>query len=499
MMDFTEINTSENFVASHFTSPVFSSALPPFVSPPLMPHNIFPDPSETIKNKLLSSLEMSEESIDSGLENPQYDVADIFRLYWKDFQITNPVTERQFKVVYDILNCRTGAFGYCVSACDVCGHREIFPNSCRNSHCPGCQGRKRDEWVQARLDDLLPVPYYHAVFTLPNKIFPLCLYNQQIIYDLLFRSAAETLQEFGYDTKWLGGQTGFFMVLHTWGQLLSVHPHVHCVIPAGAYNKDTCEWVHPKYEKNNFLFPVHALSKVFRGKFIHGLKQAFRANTLKFPGDLKSLQNPGNFESYLNDLVSTNWVVYSKAPFSGPEDVVRYVGRYTHRVAISNSRIISIDNGIIRFTFKNYKKTGKVENYSDLWEETELPADEFIRRFLYHVLPLSYNRIRYYGFMSTNNNALFQEIWEYLVMEEEAGFPKVTTETYTGIDCPKCENGVLVPLVIVDGSGKILKGSFTELSQFCEERKKLLKFAEEAYANMKKPESPELVEAWDTS
>ena len=499
MMNFTEINTSENFVGDLFASPEFASVRPFFVPPSLMPHNIFPDPSETIKDKLLLSRKISEESIDSDLENPQYDIADIFRLYWKDFQSTNPVTERQYKVIYDILNCRTGSFGYCISACDACVHTTIFPNSCRNSHCPGCQGRKRNQWVEARLDDLLPVPYYHSVFTLPNKIFPLCLYNQKIVYDLLFHSTAETLQEFGYDTKWLGGKTGFFMVLHTWGQMLPVHPHVHCVIPAGAYNKDTGEWVHPKYEKNNFLFPVYALSKVFRGKFIHGLKQAFRDNTLKFPGDLNSLQQSDNFEAYLNDLVSTNWVVYSKAPFSGPEDVVRYVGRYTHRVAISNSRIISIDNGIIRFTFKNYKKIDKVANYSDLWEETELPADEFIRRFLYHVLPLGFNRIRYYGFMSNSNNALFQEIWECLVMEEEAGLPEVTTEAYAGIPCSKCENGVLVPLVIVDGSGKILKGSFTELSEFSKKRKKLFEIAEEAHTNIKKLVSPELVEARDTS
>ncbi len=182
-------------------------------------------------------------------------VADILRLYFDDYRKNNAVTPRQYKVVYDILNCRTGSFGYSISACDNCGHTEVFLNSCRNSHCPNCQGKKRIEWVDSRLNDLLPVPYYHGVFTLPNGIFPFCLYNQQVVYDLLMSSAAKTVEAFGYDSKWLGGKTGFFMVLHTWGQQLCVHPHVHCVIPAIGYNKDSCELVRSKYEKNDFLFP----------------------------------------------------------------------------------------------------------------------------------------------------------------------------------------------------------------------------------------------------
>ena len=485
-------NSADAGLCSHLFSkePIPNDLFSPaIVSPPLQPINLFPDPAQVIIDSMklskvyvtvgteeaaasIKALDIPE--YDNSRENrPVHDIADIFRLYWNDYQHSNSVTARQYKVVYDILNCRTGSFGYSINACNTCGHTEIFPNSCRNSHCPKCQGNKRMEWVDARIKDLLPVPYYHSVFTLPNSIFPLCLYNQQIIYDLLIHSAAETLQQFGLGPKWLGGKTGIIMVLHTWGQQLPVHPHVHCMIPGGAYDEKKCEWVWPKYEKNNFLFPVHALSKVFRGKFIHGLKGAFYKGELDFPGDLEPLQNQSRFEAWLNDMVSTNWVVYSKAPFGGSEDVVRYVGRYTHRVAISSSRIISIDNGIIRFTFKNYKKINKVDNYSDIWEETELTADEFIRRFLYHVLPLNFHRIRYFGFLGTCKKALRQEIWEYLVFEEETGLPEIKTEPYAGMPCSKCDNGILVPIVIVDGNGNILNGSFSELSAFTKERKQL--------------------------
>jgi hypothetical protein len=438
------------------------------VPPPLMPFNIFPDPAADMLNRMKSAASESC-ACESDAHVPDshgYKVADIFRLYWKDYQAGSPVTERQSKAVYDILNCRTGAFGYSISACDNCGHTETFPNSCRNSHCPECQGLNRNEWVNARLDDLLPVPYHHAVFTLPDKIFPFCLYNQKTVYDLLFASAAETLKEFGYDTKWLGGKTGFFMVLHTWGQLLTAHPHVHCVIPAGAYNEEISEWVHPVYEKNCFLFPVRALSKVFRGKFIHGLKAVFDKGALEFPGELAPLECKGRFEAYLDNLVSTDWVVYSKAPFSGAEAAVRYVGRYTFRVAVSSARIVTIDNGVIRFKFKNYKKLKDALNYKDIWEVAELPADVFIRRFLYHILPKSYHRIRHYGFLGGGSKALRQEIWEYLVFEEEAGVLEIKTESYAGTPCPECENGVLLPIVVIDGSGRIIQGGFSELAAF---------------------------------
>ncbi len=310
-----------------------------------------------------------------------------------------------------------------------------------------------------------------VVFTIPNRIFPFCLYNQRVVYDLLFHSAAATLQEFGYDPGWLGGKTGFFMVLHTWGQLLPVHPHVHCVIPAVGYDEETDKCLYPKYEKNNFLYPVKALSKVFRGKFMSGLEKAFFEGKLTFPEKLSPLCNPGRFKSWLVGLVSHKWVVYAKKPFGSPESVLRYVGQYTHRVAISNSRILSCENGEVRFRFKNYKKKDEVTDYRELWEETQLPVEEFISRFLHHVLPLNYARIRYYGFLSGNNKALAETIRNKLIAEKKTEVSSTETEVYKGMHCPRCETGVLLSIVIFDGSGNILRESMDELLKFRGARK----------------------------
>lgn len=405
-------------------------------------------------------------------ENGGCELADIFKLYWSDFQSNNRVTPRQYKVVYDILHCRSGDFGYSVNVCDTCGHTELFANSCRNSHCPKCQGRKRQEWVDARMEELLPVPYFHCVFTIPNRIFPFCLFNQKLVYDLLFSSVAETLHEFGYDPKWAGGKSGFFMVLHTWGQQLPVHPHVHCVIPGGAYDETTGEWIHHKYERNNFLYPVKALSRVFRGKFVSGLEDAFCRGELNFPEELASLGTFPMFKGWLRELVFHDWVVYAKRPFSSPENVVRYVGMYTHRVAISNNRLISCDNGVVRFWFKNYKRLNEVEHYNEIWEEMELTADEFIRRFLHHVMPKGFNRIRYYGFLSNNNKELLEKIQHLLLTEKESELPSNEPKAYTGIPCPRCETGVLMPFVILDGCGNILNGDVEEFIDFRRERER---------------------------
>jgi hypothetical protein len=434
--------------------------------PQLMPHVIFPNinPAEP-ENPAIANISVNDIS-ESEVPKQEIEISDIFRIHWEKYRKNNPVTRQQEKAVYDIMNCRTGTYGYSINVCDKCAHTKIFPNSCRNRHCPKCQGSKRIIWTEARINDLLPVPYYHVVFTLPDKIFPLCLFNQELIYNLLLSCSAETLKQFGEDPKWLGAIIGFFSILHTWGQLLPMHPHIHVVIPAGGYDEKTWEWVFPKYDKNNFLFPVRALSKVFRGKFIEGIKEAYNKGEINFPGELEKISTEQGFENWLNQMVSTEWIVFSKAPFGGPEDVISYVSRYTHRVAISNSRIISIENGIVRFSFKNYKNKHKVENYKELWEETELPAEEFIRRFLYHILPPYFHRIRHYGFLSNGQKAKRQEIWEMLVLEEELKLPEIKTETYEGMPCPECENGKLIPIVVIDGSGRILKGSFSELSDF---------------------------------
>lgn len=382
-------------------------------------------------------------------------LADIFCCYGDGYVRTHSVPTQHQQVMEAIRKCRSFELGYHIDVCPQCGHSEARPNSCGNRHCPACQGKNRWDWVNGRVKDLLPVPYYHLVFTLPDKIFPLCLYNQKLIYDLLFHSAAETLKSFGRDPQWLGAKMGFFGVLHTWGQTLVSHPHVHFVVPGGGIDA-AGKWVWPKYRENNFLFPVHALAQVFRGKFIEGLKQAYQDGELHFPGQLSELQTEESFEPWLDDLVSKNWVVYSKAPFGSAEAVVRYVSRYTHRVAISNSRILSIDNGVIRFTFKNYKNKDECESYEELWEEMELEADEFIRRFLYHVLPQGYHRIRYYGFLSGSQKEVLHQIREELVVEEQCGIPEVTLNNWEGLVCPVCEVGVMKTALIVDRHGQVV-------------------------------------------
>lgn len=393
-------------------------------------------------------------------------LADIFRQYGDAYLESHAVTDRQRKVIEAIRTCRTFQAGWHVDVCSTCGHAEARPNSCGNRHCPLCQGKNRFDWVEARVNDLLPVQYFHAVFTLPDPIFPCCLYNQNVAYDLLFHSAADTLKAFGKDTQWLGAEKmGFFGVLHTWGQPLNCHPHVHVVVPAGGLDEGG-EWVWPTYTENNFLFPVHALAKVFRGKFIAGLKQAYADGELAFPGQLAALEEKEAFEAWLDALVSKNWVVYAKAPFSGPLQVLRYVSRYSHRVAISNSRILSIDNGVIRFSDKNYKKKETCDRNKELWEEMELPVETFMQRFLYHVLPKGYHRIRYYGFLSGSQKAVWGQAWSELVFEEECVLPKVDTRnTWAGMPCPACEEGLMTTVLVVNKHGRMIFGKPLVLAQ----------------------------------
>jgi hypothetical protein len=400
-----------------------------------------------------------ESSSSSGLR-------EIFQQYADAYLANHAVSIEQRKVIEAIRTCRTFKAGWHVDVCTTCGHAEARANSCGNRHCPLCQGKNRFDWVDARVNDLLPVQYFHAVFTLPDTIFPFCLSNQKVVYDLLFHSAADTLKAFGKDEQWLGAEKmGFFGVLHTWGQPLNCHPHVHFVVPAGGLDEGG-EWVWPTYTEQNFLFPVHALAKVFRGKFIAGLKQAYTDGELAFPGQLAALEEKEAFEAWLDELVSKNWVVYAKAPFSGPLQVLRYVSRYTHRVAISNSRILSIDNGVIRFSYKNYKKKEKCNRDEELWEEMELPVETFMQRFLYHVLPKGYHRIRYYGFLSGSQKAVWGQAWSELVFEEECGLPKVDARnTWEGMPCPACEEGVMTTVIVVNKHGRIIFGKPLVLAQ----------------------------------
>ena len=295
------------------------------------------------------------------------------------------------KVLVAIERCRTAAMGGHVDQCTGCGHRAISYNSCRNRHCPKCQGQARDRWLAERHSELLATPYAHVVFTLPHQLAPLALQNKNVIYGLLFRCSADTLIEIAADPKHLGAEIGFFSVLHTWNQKLQHHPHVHCVVAAGGLSRDHRHWVYPR--KDRFFLPVGALSKVFRGKFIESIQQAHASGQLQFHGLLSGLSQPKLFRSFIRQLYIPRWVVYCKPAFGGPEQVLRYLGAYTHRVAISNRRLVAFEDGKVTFRWRDSAHKNKKRLLT-------LPVDEFLRRFLLHVLPRGFVRIRHFGFLA---------------------------------------------------------------------------------------------------
>ena len=305
------------------------------------------------------------------MSRPTLEVADIIRAAGNSFIERNRdhLAWPQLKVLRAIRDCRTAALGGHVDRCARCGHQAISYNSCRNRHCPKCQTRAREQWLAKRAEDLLPVPYFHVVFTLPHELSALALQNKKVIYDLLFRASAETLTEIAADPKHLGADIGFLSVLHTWGQNLQHHPHVHCVVPAGGVAPDRTRWIH---SRPGFFLPVRVLSAVFRGKFAAGLKRLFRTRKLTFHGALNRLADPGLFRKFLHQLFRQDWVVYSKQPFKGPEHVLRYLARYTHRVAISNHRLIRFEDGMVTFRWKDYAHGNKKRKMT-------VSADEFLR------------------------------------------------------------------------------------------------------------------------
>jgi len=327
------------------------------------------------------------------MNRPTLEVADIIRQHGKDFIESNRsrLTWQQLRVLRAIERCRTAALGGHLDRCSRCGHRAISYNSCRNRHCPKCLTNARDRWLADRQKELLNVGYFHVVFTLPHELSWLALHNQKVVYRLLFQASAETLLEIAADPKHLGAQIGFLSVLHTWGQTLQHHPHVHCVIPAGGLSPDGKQWIHPRC--NTFFLPVKVLSRVFRGKFVAGLKRAFRKGELLFPGCLKALEGEKAFPAFLRKLFRQDWVVYAKPPFGGPEHVLHYLARYTHRVAISNHRLVQLADGQVTFRWKDYAHGSKKRKMT-------VTAHEFLRRFLLHVLPKGFVRIRFFGFLA---------------------------------------------------------------------------------------------------
>ncbi len=323
------------------------------------------------------------------------ELADVIRTHLADyFAMYSAITTVEHKRVLGALTaCRTAALGGHKNRCDDCGHEEIAYNSCRNRRCPKCQAAARADWLVARSAELLPVPYYHVVFTLPEIIRPLALQNKRIVYDILFQAASKTMLQIAADPKHLGAQIGFLAVLHTWGQNLMLHPHLHCVVPGGGLSPDGLRWVACR---DRFFLPVRVLSKVFRGKFIAMLRKANRSNKLRLHGQLTGLRQPEEFERLVSAAVRDDWVVYAKPPFGGPQHVLEYLARYTHRVAISNSRLIAMHDGKVTFRWKDYAEGNRKKTMT-------LDAAEFIRRFLLHVLPSGFMRIRHFGFLANRS------------------------------------------------------------------------------------------------
>ena len=333
------------------------------------------------------------------MSRPALEVADIFRGHGAAWRKANAghVSLGQLKVMSAIESCRTAALGGHVARCEKCSHTQIAYNSCRNRHCPKCQGAAAKEWLAAREAELLPVPYYHVVFTLPAAIADIAYQNKAIIYDLLFKASAETLVTIAADPKHLGARVGVLSVLHSWGSALTHHPHVHMIVPGGGISLDGTKWLSCR---PGFFLPVRVLSRLFRRLFLDKLVAAHQAGQLQFFGTHASLIDAQAFAAYLAPLRNAEWVVYSKRPFGGPKEVLRYLARYTHRVAISNSRLIALDDNGVTFKWKDYRIEGR-----DRYKVMTLATPEFIRRFLSHVLPPGFHRIRHYGLFANTSRA----------------------------------------------------------------------------------------------
>jgi len=316
---------------------------------------------------------------------------DIFREHFASYEDNHRLSFQQSKAAAAILGCRTAAFGGRVEECPHCENQRIVYNSCSNRHCPQCQALAKERWIDARSEDLLPVPYFHVVFTLPEELQLVVLQNQKHLYNLLFQAVSQTLQELAADPKYLGAQIGFTTVLHTWGQNLLFHPHLHCVIPNGGLTPDG------RFQKGKekFFLPIRVVSALFRGKFMAGLQKLFDQGELQFDGSIQHLQSRQWFGSWRHRLYQKDWVVYSKQAFSGPEAVIAYLGRYTHRIAISNHRILAMDEHTVTFEWLDYRDQQK--------KVMTLPVEEFIRRFLLHVLPHRFMRIRHFGLQANRN------------------------------------------------------------------------------------------------
>ena len=367
------------------------------------------------------------------MTRPTLEVADILRAQGDHFldRYRSSLDFQQRKAFRAIQRCRTAALGGHLDLCPQCGHRDISYNSCRNRSCPKCQTQARERWLAAREQELLPTNYFHVVFSVPHELNVLALDNSRLFYDLLFTASAQTLREVAADPQHLGAEIGVISILHTWGQNLLLHPHIHCAIPAGGLAPDHTRWIRPRYP---FFLPVKVLSRVFRGKFLAGLKCLYRSKKLQCVGPSAALADPRQFAQLIRRLHRQDWVVYAKPAFGGPLQVLRYLGRYTHRVAISNHRLLAFDGERVTFRWKDYTHDGK-------WKQMTLTASEFLRRFFLHVLPKAFVRIRHFGFLANCFRArrlsLCRQLLTYLSCTPAASDASQASEAAVW-HCPHC-------------------------------------------------------------
>jgi hypothetical protein len=371
------------------------------------------------------------------MTRPTVEVADIFRTRGNDFVDQHSLSIQQLKAIRAITRCRTAELGGHVDVCPQCGgDPAISYNSCRNRHCNKCLSQARERWIEARKRELLNTRYFHVVFTLPHELHALVLQNQAELYNLLFCTVAETLREVARNPKHLGAEIGFFSILHTWGQNLLFHPHLHCVIPGGGIAPDKTRWIYPQYP---FFLPVKVLSKVFRGKFVAALRRLHLKNRLTCAGSIKHLAELKYFSAFLRTLFRKDWVVYAKPAFGGPDQVVRYLGRYTHRVAISNHRLISFDGQAVTFRWRDYACGNKQKLMT-------VSAEEFMRRFLLHILPKGFVRIRHFGVLANFRRSEFIDLCRRLLQMTPLDRLVSTASTSLSWLCPRCRT----PLILVE-------------------------------------------------
>jgi hypothetical protein len=388
------------------------------------------------------------------MSRPTLELADIFRQHGPAYRQAHSLPLYQHRLMQAIETCRTEVMGGVVEWCDHCQYTHIRYRSCRNRHCPKCQGAAREKWLQQRTAELLPTEYFHVVFTLPESIAAIAFYNKEVVYDLLFAATAETLLTIAGDPQHLGVEIGFFAVLHSWGQNLHFHPHLHCIVPGGGLSADHDRWIP---SRTGFFLPVKVLSRLFRRLFLEALEKAYAAGQLQFFGDLEPLRDPPAFARYLTPLKNTDWVVYAKPPFGGPQQVLQYLGRYTHRVAISNRRLLALEDGQVSFQWKDYRdqQQQKVMTVS---------AEEFIQRFLQHALPPRFQRIRYYGFLANCHRAAKLELCRRLLATPCTDLlPRPTdcrdllaalTTSHLSL-CPQCGVGILIRIQLFPCHGPV--------------------------------------------